>query len=473
MYLQRLRLQNIKCFENLEITFGQVGQPRLMTVILGDNGVGKSTLLQAIAIILGGELVVSRLVAEEAGRWARAQIGPLDGLSDLNGQGIGQVDGIICAAKEKSDEISVLHASYIATNSQYTSEPGAQLYLPNTISLQSSDPAVDHTQLRQAVYADSSANGWFACAYGPFRRFTNERVGFSAFFASQHRKSDRFASLFEQNDKLLPLEDWLIELDRRALIEKRNNEEPLSQPFFDHLVKALFNLLPTHHNNGHPRSPSVKVTKEQGILWQDSLGNWVPMSALSDGYQTMMAWAGDLVTRLSQAFPNAQNPLEQEGIVLIDEIDIHLHPTWQRQILSQLQQTFPKIQFIVTTHSPLVAGAAKEGEVIVLKREGTRVMVESEPSVQGWRIDQILTSDLFGLETTRDPETEQLLSEYDTLLAKRAKGELKPKEATRLRKLQERLRDVLPAPGETPVQRELYQQMQAFIEQALHKDNLP
>ena len=137
------------------------------------------------------------------------------------------------------------------------------------------------------------------------------------------------------------------------------------------------------------------MTKEQGILWQDSLGNWVPMSALSDGYQSMMAWVGDLVTRLSQAFPNAENPLEQEGIVLIDEIDIHLHPTWQRQILSQLRRTFPKIQFIVTTHSPLVAGGAKEGEVILLKREGTRVIVESEPSVQGWRADQILTSDLF------------------------------------------------------------------------------
>ena len=79
------------------------------------------------------------------------------------------------------------------------------------------------------------------------------------------------------------------------------------------------------------------------------------MSALSDGLK-LMAWVGDLVTRLSQAFPNAENPLEQEGIVLIDEIDIHLHPTWQRQILSQLRRTFPKIQFIVTTHSPLVAG---------------------------------------------------------------------------------------------------------------------
>ena len=244
MYLQTLRLQNIKCFENLEITFGQVDQPRLMTVILGDNGVGKSTLLQAIAIILGGELVVSRLVAEEAGRWTRAQIGLLsagdfDDVTTLNEQGFGLLDGVICVSRSsdktangKSGEISegsvavsLLHASYIATNSQYTLHL-PPFYLPNTISLKSSDPTVDPsassgqaTQLTPAVYADVGANGWFACAYGPFRRFTNERVGFSAFFASQHRKSDRFASLFEQNDKLLPLEDWLIELDRRALIE--------------------------------------------------------------------------------------------------------------------------------------------------------------------------------------------------------------------------------------------------------------
>jgi predicted ATP-binding protein involved in virulence len=181
-----------------------------------------------------------------------------------------------------------------------------------------------------------------------------------------------------------------------------------------------------------------------------------------------MSLVGDLVSRLSGAFLNAKNLLKQEGIVLIDEVDIHLHPTWQRKILNQLRQTFPNIQFIVTTHSPLVAASAKEGELFVLKEEQNHVIVESVSSVQGWRADQILTSSLFDLDTTRDPETEQQLARYDELLAIRASGELSADQTQELAILETELGKKLPT-GETPEQRQLYQEMRNYITQTLRE----
>jgi predicted ATP-binding protein involved in virulence len=85
--------------------------------------------------------------------------------------------------------------------------------------------------------------------------------------------------------------------------------------------------------------------------------------ALSDGFRSIMALAGDLIWRLIEAFPESNNPLLEEGVVLIDELDIHLHPTWQRNIAGLLRRTFPHIQFIMATHSPLVAASAGEDAV--------------------------------------------------------------------------------------------------------------
>jgi hypothetical protein len=464
MYLENLRLENIKCFEDLEINFMEArGKPRLMTVMLGDNGVGKSTLLQAIAIGLGGERITD-LLAERLGNWVR-----IENKQGRIGATIRPGDSDPGAPKKRR-----LQVGYLATGDKPVTVDGI-FYDKLTISAKQSD---DLQILTRTAYSEAS-KGWLACGYGPFRRFT-DRSQTSFYFVSDIRdtKAARFASLFGDDEGLVPLEDWMIELDRRSLLAKREGRDPGYNRLFNQLAWTLLHMLPEEG----PRSMItnvedlravdlvpryVRTTEDQGVICSDAFGNWVPLSQLSDGYQGTMAWVGDLVSRLSRAFPQAENLLEQEGVVLIDEIDIHLHPSWQRTILSQLRQRFPKIQFIVTTHSPLVAASAEEGELIVLKREGQHVIAESESPVQGWRADQILTSSLFGLDTTRDPDTEKQLAGYDELLSKRAMGQLTEKEETQLTHLEELLRQRLPSPGETREQRELYQKMQTYIEQTL------
>nr|WP_239015299.1 AAA family ATPase [Archangium violaceum] len=143
------------------------------------------------------------------------------------------------------------------------------------------------------------------------------------------------------------------------------------------------------------------------------------MRNLSLGYRTLIAWMVDLASRLFERYPESPNPLAEPAVVLVDEIDLHLHPTWQRQLIGYLTERFPNTQFIVTAHSPLVVQSATDANIVVLKREGDHVVIDNDvESIRGWRVDQLLTSDLFGLETARPPQLEDFLKARTALLSK-------------------------------------------------------
>lgn len=146
---------------------------------------------------------------------------------------------------------------------------------------------------------------------------------------------------------------------------------------------------------------------------------WVHLSNLGYGYRTMISWIVDLASRLVEHYPDSPNPLAEPAVVLVDEIDLHLHPKWQRELIGFLTERFPNTQFIATAHSPLIVQSAGDANIALLKREGDHVVIENNPeTIRGWRIDQILTSDLFGLETARPPEFERPLLRRKELLTK-------------------------------------------------------
>ena len=146
---------------------------------------------------------------------------------------------------------------------------------------------------------------------------------------------------------------------------------------------------------------------------------WVPLRQLGYGYRTMIAWVVDFASRMVERYPDSPDPLAEPAVVLVDEIDLHLHPKWQRELIGFLTERFPNTQFIVTAHSPLIVQAATDANIALLKREGDHVVIENNPeTIRGWRIDQILTSDLFGLETARPPDMEKLLLRRKELLTK-------------------------------------------------------
>ena len=123
---------------------------------------------------------------------------------------------------------------------------------------------------------------------------------------------------------------------------------------------AIESFLPGFKNLRVRRKPSLRMTLEKD-------GKELIVNQLSDGEKCLLAMVGDLARRLAIANPSLSNPLEGEGVVLIDEIELHLHPQWQRKIIDSLEKTFPKCQFIVTTHSPQVLSFVKKEQVFIIE----------------------------------------------------------------------------------------------------------
>jgi len=139
-----------------------------------------------------------------------------------------------------------------------------------------------------------------------------------------------------------------------------------------------------------------------------------PLTQHSDGYRSIFATAVDMLSGLL----DRGDVMAREGVVLIDEIETHLHPRWKMRLMSALRKTLPKVQFIVTTHDPLCLRAMGAGEVEVMARgEDNRIgLVPGLPDPSSLRIDQILTSEHFGMRSTLDPDFEALFDRYYQLL---------------------------------------------------------
>ena len=166
----------------------------------------------------------------------------------------------------------------------------------------------------------------------------------------------------------------------------------------------------------------------------------IPLQNLSDGYQNVAAWIGDLLYRITGAFDDYDSPLKARGLLMIDEVDLHLHAKWQRTLIDFLETKLPNFQLIVTTHSPITAQQAREGQLHYLRRENRKLDIEAfEGNPRMLLVSQLLMTDVFGLETDESTIVEQTKNRYRELRGKKAKS---PKERDELRELSRSLKDM-------------------------------
>lgn len=142
----------------------------------------------------------------------------------------------------------------------------------------------------------------------------------------------------------------------------------------------------------------------------------IPLQSASQGMSSILTWTGSLISRLEEIERAGERPDGHAGLIMVDEIDAHLHPSWQRQIIDAARSEFPDVQFLVTTHSPLVVGSMAEGRLWRFFRDETQRVRSEEfgADFRGWRADQILTSPIFDT-AVRDPGTERLFADYENL----------------------------------------------------------
>ena len=252
-------------------------------------------------------------------------------------------------------------------------------------------------------------------AYGAFRRFGPTKLG-----AELNR--DACATLFNENEPLINVEEWLLRADYAA----EKSKDLKARKRLQLIKELLVSLLPDVSDIRIPASGTEVPTPEA-----KTPDGWVPVLALSTGYRATMAWLTDFMARMLDRYPDSPNPCAEPAVVLIDQLDTHLHPKWQRQLIADLSKTFPATQFIVTAHSPLMVQAMPQANIVLLRRDGDHVSICNRPDdVRGWRIDQIVASDLFEEQPTRDVETDEKLEERRNLISKKT---LTKAETTRLK----------------------------------------
>lgn len=256
----------------------------------------------------------------------------------------------------------------------------------------------------------------------------------------------RCENLFNQKSPLINAEKWLLKLKQSRFKDAGSS------------LKRLYAL--NQNYTIYKRS-----RKNQQTVCTSMFGSGVPINDMSDGYKTITALACDIMMVLQEIWRDSEYA---QGIVLIDELDSHLHPRWKMQIIHRLRLVFPKLQFVVTSHEPLTLRGLKEHEIIVLKRsvKGTIYSQADLPSPEGLRVDQLLTSDYFGLNSTIDPETEIAFDRYYQLISREKLEESERLEFESITHILNQYKLL----GENQRDRLVYQAIDKFI--AKHKDTI-
>jgi hypothetical protein len=178
----------------------------------------------------------------------------------------------------------------------------------------------------------------------------------------KHRCADALAATIRRDGSVHPraqgLKQWIVNLDYLRAKSKADRGQEL--PLWEVLHHALDTLLRPYSFEG--------VDNAFQVLFQTPSGR-VPIEALSDGFRSTFTIVSDLLLRLNLATRNPEQVLEQEGVCLIDEVDAHLHPRWQETIMPGLRALFPNVQFIATTHSPIVVSSVEPENVFRLEAE--------------------------------------------------------------------------------------------------------
>jgi predicted ATP-binding protein involved in virulence len=425
-YFLSIELENILCFKNrqkLDLSDAN-GFPSQWTVILGDNGVGKTTLLRSLASMEPKPTNVSS--STETGRiLATVRIKTSNSFAEEILPKL-QID-FFNSLEEKQTSHSL--RPEIKTQFMYGSKLNSWKEISN-------DQAIKILSYLQKDYLEMLASSsMFLVSFGAeellglrcYGYGANRRMGETSL--SEGLSADSCDSLFSDDAALINAEEWLLQADYAVARSAPENTARLKKRF--HLIQeTLKKLLPdvsdiriTLADNNIPR-PTAEFLTPYG---------WVPLKSLSLGYKTVIAWIVDLAARLIERYPNSADPLAEPAVVLVDEIDLHLHPKWQRTIMSFLTERFPNTQFIVTAHSPLVVQAAKNANIVLLRREGDRVVIDNDPEIiDNWRVEQVLSS-VFELPSPHSPDIAPLIERRRKLLAK---SKLTAKDERELKKLE-------------------------------------
>ena len=349
MKIKKITLKNYRCFENVNIVFHDK-----LTVVIGSNGSGKTSVLEGIAVSLGTMF---------------------NGINGLSGVSINKKDAYLKAYKMgESDDVQAQYPVKIATVGEFD---GKDIIWSRTLNgegrsttIKDAKPILDIANNYQDRLraGDRDLILPIIAYYGTGRLWDYHREKKYDTF-KENTKINGYIDSLDGTANIKLMMNWFrkktVQMVQKSAVGLNSTLELIvvygaMESCFSRItgykdVKLLYNLDTNEIDCYYKNENGLQMT--------------IPLSQMSDGYKGTISIIADIAYRMAVLNPQLGTNvlMDTDGVVLIDEIDLHLHPAWQHRILSDLQEIFPKVQFIVTTHAPTVISSAKSENLVILK----------------------------------------------------------------------------------------------------------
>lgn len=448
MRLEQLTLKNLRLFGNEEQTIN-FSADKNITVFLGDNGAGKTTILHGCTVVLSNLFTAFPDISYKA-------------FTDTDVRAISntqRADFIHLGMRVFADNNAIQVDQYKKGNSNDTPKSNLTQFKEYANSLKERIDANECVALPVLAY------------YGTERGQINppeRRRDFNKIFP----RWDAFKDALEPATNFKRFFTWF---ERNEDEERRERDAQRDWHYRSYVLEAVRNALNKLDERYYrPRvetSPLRFVMDDISDLGSDDKNLYksifstsmppagfegvkeVRIEQMSDGYRIMIAMIADIAARMAESNPSPEcsgldDPLDAPGVVFIDEIDLHLHPVWQRKVLRQLHTIFPHVQFIVTTHSPNVVMGALDLVQVVKLNNGIINDNVNLSQFDYYDISQLLLSELFELDNVRSDEYLKIKRERYELIHKDAIEVLSDEERNRLKDLDKKISLYDPREGE-------------------------
>lgn len=380
MHINKLKLDRFRGGQSLSLELHEQ-----LNVFVGMNGAGKSSILDATAILLSW--LVNRL--KHAGASGR----PIAEADIKNGESSSTLK--ITLSKYGND----IDWNIAKVRKGYSKKDVASVLLQvsDVAKQMQAEISECHGQVNLPLFAYYPVNR--AVLDIPLRIREKHSFDLLSAFDEALTSGANFRTFFEWFREREDLEN-----ENRKYVDQLVKPEGFQfpDPQLEAVRKALAQFMPEFNNLTVRRNPLRMEVEKHGAR--------LTVSQLSDGEKCLMAMVGDLARRMAIANPVRNNPLDGEGIILIDEIDLHLHPKWQRMVIPKLVEVFPKCQFLISTHSPHVITHVQPEHLFMVRMMAEGLEVIRPVESYGKTVERVL-EDLMGLETTRPADVAHALKQ--------------------------------------------------------------
>ncbi|HEV7890868.1 MAG TPA: AAA family ATPase [Pyrinomonadaceae bacterium] len=379
MYVSKISIKKLRCFNEAKLKLQYPGREGAgvaemgnINLLLGNNGAGKTTVLRALALS-----TVAPVIQESSGFVPYRLIRRAD-----------PGDTSVKRASMTAD--LVLHPQDLGPKSKAKPESTREARMSMDIErkgdvekMVAGARSTGNASVWAAMF-DNTSPAFLVLGYGASRRVAETRhYNLSEQVKLRQIRYLRVAGLFESSVSLIPLTSWLPQM-------KYDNPGRHKQ-----VVNLIDMLL--------PEEAGFEGLLEEDEYYFEHMGTQVPFGSLSDGYRNYIGWIADMLYHICTGCPPNTKLKDNRGLVLVDEIDLLLHPEWQRTVVATISEALPSLQFVFTTHSPIVAGSLHRENIFNMEMDasGTSTVEQYKERIYGLSAEQVLHSSYFKLRTTR------------------------------------------------------------------------